>query len=77
MLYEFPDVIGKTQVRLEVNAFTFVLKRTCVSGKMYLRLGKDIKNFSCILLKRDSKVAKNYMYSVKDSIFSCILRRYF
>ncbi len=37
MLYEFPDVIGKTQVRLEVNAFTFVLKRTCVSGKMYLR----------------------------------------
>lgn len=31
------DVTRKTQVRLEVNAFTFVSKRTCVSGKMYLR----------------------------------------
>ncbi len=30
-------VAGKTQVCLEVNAFTFVSKRTCVSGKMYLR----------------------------------------
>lgn len=28
------DVTGKTQVRLEVNAFTFVSKRTCVSGKI-------------------------------------------
>ncbi len=33
----YPDVTGKTQVRLEVNAFTFVLKRICVSGKMNLR----------------------------------------
>lgn len=37
MLYDFFRRGRKTQVRLEVNAFTFVSKRTCVSGKMYLR----------------------------------------
>lgn len=31
------DVAGKTQVRLKISAFTFVSKRICVSGKMYLR----------------------------------------